>query len=1407
MRATDLSALASLRDPRAVETLRRIAIITVADLATAPMFRHAELLVGLDRNTEDGSSVAVLYMRDGSHQTGLPLRAHPITALRSLTAVEAEHIRSGLRLRTIGQLAAWPPFAEAVSMLERASKPVFSEAPSAPDALIPKLIGSTQTASRLANYVKDRSNELRESRLRRREDTDDVAPRPELLNAFTRDTSVSFDLGYLAAIRQTWINAGTHLGEIMHSLALAPGESRNIAIIDWSQQQRSGRDERTRADERLDSRFQQTRAINEVVSTTAREHLEGKTQVDATTQTSGSGITGGLGGGASKSGSAGGSLSVGEGAMAALGAIVGLPLAGLSGEGKAATSSLSSGAGGIGASYVHSSGEVQGTLLTETSGEREVLGELTQNISDATVQHSSNVRALMSTVVVEDTQEGRQKSQTRNLTNYNHSHALTMQYYEVLQKYLVRTQVSGLTPVMFIPFRPLRFTMPFIKEYWQVLRAPVRIAYPARFRQFDRAVRDFDPRNNAFDPSGELSVDAVEITRTRVWSSIAKVQMTDGNPVVDIHFQGQLLDDTLQLSFVGPATYLEYAVLADEEFSTGDFNGEETFPVDANVVCRIDSSFRSKFRTEIKDAIDTANLSWRSNRDNLKEDVTAGRYSLLNPDDGVTLSIELLLTVRDANGNVESVAHRHTVSYTYAQLHNEVNDVLFSVSDVVKAAIAGTSDFNPLDALEEIENHFHLHRYGYTRYLLSVQEQEQIVDVLDHLEVQGGGQQIPLTRLVDPAPLAVVGNTLIVKLRTIPRFKGDPADSMRAICADYVTDLRASTRNVERWTRNEAVYLPSAGLFGEAVLGRSNASEFIDLRRFFNWQDSPIPNAAPAIVAVDLNQRRGNEVAAGLTPTVLDSTLAQVLPTAYAMPTGLASALQAVQNGQMFTDMSKTSDFTSILGNLSSLASNSAQLAGTLSGDAMAKALDSAVALGSQVAAMTKTAMGRTPVAAPNTLTGIGGQKNNIEDVANTPTPQHELSDVDRARIGAGGTDVQPCDDDDAPSPPVHEDDDPEPPDDSAAPGPGSTLALQLAVRVPAPCVRLDLTSAAWNAVPTEAKVYLGDLFTLMSNWVYSVGFDDDEGFDLMKQALKVLSVATPVVGEIVLLAEGLRALLDVVGLDEDVTADMAESAGSLVTMIMNTLQALALPAIKGDSWLTTGIRADVQNGVASVRNEQWDAPAIPYGFLTAADATVGDVWWKGEKWSAQLWSSTVIDVNALTYAATIGTDGSLTVRISGSAPLALTWAQVVASHFDEFAVLIDQLLGVSTISAALATALGVTDARTEIIARLNAVRAAVTTNLLTPLQAALTPTIDFDFSVKVSDGGSSGWQVEVTGTHDLFPEYRLSLLGPDDETRTLYVGDASVASSTEGPLGLMVSGNPILARTPVPRNWIQDWR
>jgi hypothetical protein len=147
------------------------------------------------------------------------------------------------------------------------------------------------------------------------------------------------------------------------------------------------------------------------------------------------------------------------------------------------------------------------------------------------------------------------------------------------------------------------------------------------------------------------------------------------------------------------------------------------------------------------------------------------------------------------------------------------------------------------------------------------------------------------------------------------------------------------------------VPIPTNGVFAEAVLGRSNSAEKLDITRFWNWQDSPAPLTPPELGPISTGSRA---LAENLTPGQLGpSTLNIVNPTNLPDPTGLGASLGALANLN-FRDMSGLAGTQQLAGTATT---------GTLTATTEAGKIDVAMA---QVAAdIVKTAM----------VTGFGNKK------------------------------------------------------------------------------------------------------------------------------------------------------------------------------------------------------------------------------------------------------------------------------------------------------------------------------------------------------------------------------------------------------------------------------------------------
>ncbi len=1143
MKIHSIVQLTSVNSLERIQALNALGIHTIRDMAEYDGCRHAEYLMSSFSQGNAAEADLENYVEEAAltESNIETLDTLDIVNLLSVSEPDAEQLGAVFQVTTLAQLAKFPPFEEAKQIVLENVRGTFYEKPSAPRALIPKLIGSTHTQARYSNYVKETEYVFSDYALLHFSDSDEPEPAGELIDIFYR-SQLKFHLGYLASIHQKWINDGTHLGEIVHSLALAPGESRNIAVLDWYRRQRSSRDEDTTISERLRAEFTQTRALNEVVQTTAKEHLYGSTEVDATTKTTGAGAVAGNAGGASAGASASGDLT----------SLIGLPVS-------AAGSGVASSANSIGGSLVYSNSSVQGTLKSETTGERSVTGELVQNISDATVQNASNVRSVMSTVVVEDRQSGRQRAQTSNVTNYNHSHALTVQYFEVLHRYRVDTAIDSLSPVLLLPFGPITFNIELIKNYWYLFGKAIKKLQPGRFFEYDQVIKDFNPENEAFDASGDLRVERIKITRTRTYSEQVRVKLTDSDPEVTLAITGSDMDDCLNFKMTGSSTYANYDVLALDVFDVSSFFTVDSFEIDEGIKATLSSDFTPELKLEMKRYLDDENktpkvsdlnrddneLGEGSNREALREDVDNNLFTILNNEQSVDLTLNIEYTVADQNGQTQIVPQFIHKTYTYGVLKGEISEEIADVTAHINTYLATVADINPAEVIAEIEQYFNFHKYGFTKYLLANLEKEQIKDIIEHLGIFGSTETLALSALIDPGPLALTENMLIFKLKEdrlglrreigrnffgsikAPLFgekqvlsgnglkqtavrKGretakyrfwgqpmaaDPAggfssanltlyvdtkankagkyavegsvdlihaignrqftyplvlngvataaqdnqiqigytangaipagfpdlepgtidwtldfpapsgESIADVVEGYVVNLDEYESTVRQRHHWASVFLPSSGVFAEAILGLSNASEYLNVRRFFNWQDSPIPNLAPGIAAVNVNQDYAQPLPGTLTPTVPVSVLNQIAPTQYPLPTSLASALQAVQNGSMFTDMSKTAELTSILGSLAELANNTAQLSGNLAGDAAANALNAAVSLGQQVAGMVGSAMNTSVADPPQTLTQQGAAVNHLEDVQEN-SGGGAISPTDQAAANGMGTPI-----------------------------------------------------------------------------------------------------------------------------------------------------------------------------------------------------------------------------------------------------------------------------------------------------------------------------------------------------------------------------------------------------------------
>lgn len=294
--------------------------------------------------------------------------------------------------------------------------------------------------------------------------------------------------GMIVTTEQSWSAQGVTLGRLLHSLALAPGESTKVAVVDWQRSTRATGTETTAEADTLSSGTDQNRSISEVANAIAREEQFGTSQALQ----------------ASKSSSSGGSFGVAAGVLAG------------------------------GANWGESSNVGFATAVSRSTGVKSVAAEATQRISARTQQLATAARSRNMTVVRETTQSEKDQVLTRVVTNYNHMHAMSVQYYEVVQVYNVTTKPTKLERCLFIPLQELNFTYSSLQRYKEVLASVAPTDWAAKIRAanaFDTSVRKLDACAAPEAPSPQYfdEVDLADIGASAM--GVYGVRKADGSPV------------------------------------------------------------------------------------------------------------------------------------------------------------------------------------------------------------------------------------------------------------------------------------------------------------------------------------------------------------------------------------------------------------------------------------------------------------------------------------------------------------------------------------------------------------------------------------------------------------------------------------------------------------------------------------------------------------------------------------------------------------------------------------------------------------------------------------------------------------------------------------------------------------
>ncbi len=371
------------RSPRALlgvtedaeKALATLEIVTVFDLATSAAFTSAVRILeaGTDLHSAYaifGAPTADIVRETKTAGTKVDeLQFLEIDALEAVPEADAAVIAKALDAANIRDLALYRPFRTATELLTTLYFPENTADfdPERPTDLLPR---TGEYPTERVQYTTLLMDAIEQKRGLQLVDLTGQAFTPIDLAALAAGDSgfqtVAF--GALLTFNQSWFAQGVTLGQLLHSMSLAPGESTRIAVIDWSRRSRAGETEVISETDDLTNDTSQNRAFSEVTNAVATEAQSGfsHAKTNSTSRQEGT--------------SSAGELS------APLGGLFGGP------------------SGSIGHTSSSATTDASADSYTSSFGRRDVSSSMMQNVNDRTHQHAHSSRSRRASVVKEVSQ-------------------------------------------------------------------------------------------------------------------------------------------------------------------------------------------------------------------------------------------------------------------------------------------------------------------------------------------------------------------------------------------------------------------------------------------------------------------------------------------------------------------------------------------------------------------------------------------------------------------------------------------------------------------------------------------------------------------------------------------------------------------------------------------------------------------------------------------------------------------------------------------------------------------------------------------------------------------------------------------------------------------------------------------
>ena len=822
--------------PEAAATLDSMRIRTVYDLALSSLFGSAARIVAAAADSDSvlarhGTPSSDLMVPASATDTISQLPGEPVQTLVGISAALATAMADTMAVTSIRDLAQWPPYLAAVKLVTEALAPDRAAGYDRDDP--PDLL--PRTGAQATHNVRYTSVVL-------------IKSKPSSSHAWdgglidvTALSQVGFNdvaLGAILHFNQTWAPKAVALGQLLHSLPLAPGESTRLTVVDWLRRVAATTTEDESQTESLANALSNTTGITEVTNAVAQEFQSGDSVAGSSSVTTGGSTPGLLG-------LLGGSVSGG------------------------------------------SSVGVAGTYST-SSGLRSVSASAVQSIDARTQQNAALNRTKRAAIVSEVSQSDSETINTRVVVNNNHMHAMSVQYYEVVQTWQTEVVLDTIERCMFIPMRLVNFrSEQILRRYLPILVNAAR----------DRATRDLLLRLRHTVvlelPSDRFATAALaQIAEEASAEAAAQSAALPADPDKHGVALKAAIEKRLAVQQVQGWVQVLRSALRDQADALVQSGAAEAFDLDGLQRIEID---RQALITNVAwdDGITAVTIGFADGHlARLSESGDRSAVGQVNAGLGTAgFTIEQLDSL---SVSVSAQAGANPSDYSIQRLWLQIQqpgrsfwlDLSFVVSRAHAADLIVLRAHPPVD-VNEVADRLMADQLYYSQAIWMRADRQSLIMQLTPYVYEIDGQTIRVVEWLDPVPVTVAGNYVAF------RFTYEADKDWKT----WVRRERAAAR-----PQVSLVPLPTGGVFAEAVLGEFNAAEKLDATRFWKWEESPIPNLAPEIAAAQQGQHTA--IGAPAVTALPDAVLSLQSPLALPALAGSDALLKTLMVNKLFNDMS-----------------------------------------------------------------------------------------------------------------------------------------------------------------------------------------------------------------------------------------------------------------------------------------------------------------------------------------------------------------------------------------------------------------------------------------------------------------------------------------------------------------------